>query len=223
MTRVLHHFPLCPFSRKIRLQLAEKRLASEIVEDKPWEHTDEDEPRLNPSGEVPVLQDGSRTICDSYAIAEYLEESYREVDLLGAKADDRIETRRIMAWFDAKFNREVTERLWREKLLKRLKRLGSPNSDFVRSGLANIHIHMIYICVLYDERNFLAGENLTLADLTAAAHLSVIDYLGDVPWETYPEAKEWYGKVKSRPSFQPLLRDRVVGIKPPIHYDDLDF
>ena len=110
-----------------------------------------------------------------------------------------------------------------EKLLRRLKRNGTPSSEALRAGAANIRGHLAYIGYLYEDRRWLAGDAMTMADLTAAAHISVLDYLGDVPWEASSGARDWYAKVKSRPAFRPLLMDRITSIKPPVHYDDLDF
>jgi glutathione S-transferase len=64
---------------------------------------------------------------------------------------------------------------------------------------------------------------MSLADVAAAAHLSCIDYIGDVPWEAYELAKNWYARIKSRPSFRSILADHIAGMPPPKHYADLDF
>jgi glutathione S-transferase len=218
----LHHVPLSPFCRKIRIALREKGLAAELVEEQPWEQKEE-LLRLNPAGETPVLVDDDLVVCDSQAIADYLEEAHPEPTLYGRSLEQRSETRRLVAWFDSKFCREVTDLLWREKLLKRLARRGTPSSEALRQGAANIRWHLQYIAWLFEDRRWLAGDELTMADIAAAAHLSVLDYLGDVPWEAAPGARDWYAKIKSRPSFRPLLQDRLVGLKPPLHYDDLDF
>ena len=218
----LYHQPLCPFSRKIRLVLREKGLACELLEVEPWKR----EPellRLNPAAEVPVLVEGDLVVADSAAIADYLHEAHGAPDLLGQSQAQRNETRRLVGWFDTKFRREVTDLLWGEKLLKRLRRSGTPSSEALRAGAANIRGHLAYIGYLYEDRRWLAGDALSLADLTAASHLSVLDYLGDVPWEASAGARDWYAKVKSRPSFRPLLMDRLTDLKPPVHYDDLDF
>lgn len=218
----LYHVPLCPFCRKVRIMLREKGLAAELVEVQPWLPSD-DFLRLNPASEAPVLVDRQSTVCDSQAIADYLEEAYPETNLLGRSQAQRNETRRLVAWFDTKFNREVTEPLWREKLVKRWAKRGFPRSEVLREGAHNIRFHLAYIDYLYQRRKWLAGDELSLADVVAAAHLSVLDYLGDVPWDAAPGAKEWYAKMKSRPSLRPLLADRLTGLKPPLHYDDPDF
>ena len=218
----LYHFPVCPFSRKIRVALREKELACELLVEEPWRRRPEFV-ALNPAVEVPVLEDGPRVIADSAAICEYLEEAHPNRPLLGRTIEERAETRRLVAWFDAKFNREVTDLLWREKLIKRLKSSSVPNSAAVRAAHTNIRGHLEYIAYLTERRNWLAGEGFGLADIAAAAHLSVIDYLGDVPWDHCPESKLWYARIKSRPSFRPILTDRLVGIAPPLYYDDPDF
>ena len=129
----------------------------------------------------------------------------------------------MVHWFDGKFDREVTENLVGEKMMKRLLGQGAPNSKAVRAGHANIHHHLDYIGYLTERRIWLAGDSFSLADITAAAHLSAIDYLGDVPWKEHEEAKDWYARVKSRPSFRALLEDNVPGAPPQQHYADLDF
>jgi glutathione S-transferase len=218
----LYHFPLCPFSRKIRVMLREKGLAAELIEVQPWQGSEE-LLALNPAGEVPVLVDEDLTIADSAAIAEYIEEAYPGTTLLGRSLQQRAETRRLVFWFDTKFARDVTDLLWREKLIKRLKRAGTPNSEALRQGAGNVRGHLDYVSWLFESRRWLAGDELSLADIAAAAHLSVLDYMGDVPWAAFPAARDWYAKIKSRPSFRPLLMDRLIGMRPPQHYDDLDF
>ena len=136
---------------------------------------------------------------------------------------ERAEVRRIVDWFDDKFNKEVTENLVGEKVMKRFLGLGAPDSKAIRAGHSNISTHLSYISYLVERRKWLAGNELTLADITAAAHLSAIDYLGDVPWDDYPSAKEWYVRIKSRPSFRPLLSDYIPGAPPSKHYANLDF
>lgn len=221
--RTLFHLWLHPFSRKVRIVLAEKDLEFELQIEKVWERRTEFL-ALNPAGDVPVLveQDGT-TLANSQVICEYLEEVYPEHNLLGHDPVQRAETRRLVSWFDVKFNREVTDNLVGEKLMKRLLQMGEPHGPSIRAGHANIHYHLDYIGFLTEKRKWLAGDNFSLADITAAAHLSAIDYIGDVPWEEHEAAREWYVKVKSRKSFKPLLEDRIPGFTPAGHYEDVDF
>ncbi|HEV7370035.1 glutathione S-transferase family protein [Arenibaculum sp.] len=220
---VLYHFWLSPFARKIRLALAEKGVPFELRLEREVERRPEFL-ALNPAGEVPVLVDEDETVvADSAAICEYLEETRPDLPLLGATAAQRAETRRLVGWFDGKFNREVTENLVGEKLMKRLNSQGYPHAPAIRAGLANIHYHLDYIAYLAERRTWLAGDDFSLADIAAGAHLSTVDYLGDVPWDEHPEARLWYARIKSRPSFRALLADSVPGAPPPPHYANLDF
>ena len=221
--RTLYHLWLSPASRKVRLAFGEKRLEFAMKVEKTWERRPEFL-AMNPTGEVPVLvEDDGAVIADSTAICEYLDEVHPEPPLIGHGPGVRAEVRRLVAWFDEKFRAEVTDNLVGEKVLKRFLGLGEPSVEAIRAGLANIHTHLEYVAWLADSRNWLAGDALSLADLTAAAHLSALDYLGDVPWEDHGRAKDWYARLKSRPSFRPLLKDSIPGLSPPKHYANLDF
>ncbi|HEY3890506.1 MAG TPA: glutathione S-transferase family protein, partial [Bradyrhizobium sp.] len=100
---------------------------------------------------------------------------------------------------------------------------GAPDTEAIRAALANIRYHLAYIGWLVQTRDWLAGDRLSYADLIAAAHLSSIDYLGDVPWSENEAAKNWYARVKSRPSFRPLLSEWLAGVPASRTYVDLDF
>ena len=220
---LLYHLWLSPFCRKVRLVLGEKNLDVTLKVEKVWERRD-DFLALNPTGQVPVLLDeDGMVLSDSWAISEYLDEIHPEPPLLGRSPSMRAETRRLVAWFDHKFYREVTINLVDEKIMKRFLGLGEPDSSAIRAGNHNIHYHLEYIGYLTERRRWIAGEELTLADLAAAAHLSCVDYLGDVPWDDHQPARDWYARIKSRPSFRSLLGDHIPGAPPPRHYADLDF
>ena len=221
--RTLYHLWLHPFSRKVRLVLAEKKLDFDDKIEKIWERRT-DFLAMNPAGDVPVLvePDGT-TLSNSQVICEYLEEVYPENKLLGSDPIQRAETRRLVGWFDVKFNREVSDNLLGEKLMKPMLKLGEPHAPSIRAGNANIHYHLDYIGFLTEKRKWLAGDDFSLADITAASHLSAIDYIGDVPWEEHQSAAEWYARIKSRPSFKPLLADKVPGFQPVDHYENVDF
>ncbi len=224
MTR-LHHFTLDPYSRRIRLALAEKGMAATLVEEKPWAPSQQ-LADMNPAGLVPVLvEETGTTICGIEALGEYLEEpGVGEKSMLPGNAIHRAEVRRLVAWFDVKFYTEVTEPLLTEKVVKRFMRPpAAPDMARVRSALQRLKPHLDYVAWLAEERSWLAGEELSLADLAAAAHLSAIDYLGDINWNDNPVAKSWYQRIKSRPSFRALLADTVAGMTPSAQYADLDF
>jgi glutathione S-transferase len=218
----LYHFPLSPFCRKVRLVLAEKKLEVELVEERYWEPSAEFM-RRNPAGKVPVLKIDARMLSESQAICEYLDESVPQPPLMPRDVDGRYEVRRLCAWFDDKFQSEVTSKLLHERVNKKVMGQGYPDSKNVKAGSQRIKGHIDYMAQLLDERRWLAGDVMTLADLTAAAHLSCLDYISDVDWHRSAVVKDWYAKIKSRPSFRALLADQISGFPPAAHYADLDF
>lgn len=228
----LIHYPLCPFSRSIRLAASECEFDLVLEEERPWAWNAEFLEN-NPSGILPVYRDdGDVYLCGAYPISEYLAETGaddtgddRAFSFFPGGEAERGEVRRLTDWFHRKFDSEVTVYLIGEKVLRRFDPRvgGAPDMETVRAGQANLRYHLTYISHLIEERTWLAGEHLSFADLAAAAHLSCIDYLGDVPWDVAEGAKEWYARIKSRPSFRSLLADRVPGLKPPESYADPDF
>ena len=225
--RTLHHFPLDPVSRQVRLALGEKRLPFADVSVRYWERPRE-LTKMNPSGMVPILveQDGDAlplVLCETRAIVDHLEEVYAEPSLFGPDPRERAEARRLVTWFERKFEFEASGYILHEKIEKRLLGLGAPELANLRQGKEALKSHLFMLDDLLQAREWLAGKRLSLADFAAAAHFSVIDYFGDMPWREFPAVKTWYMKMKSRPCFRPLLNDRWPGLHPAGHYDDLDF
>lgn len=227
----LFHHPFCAQSRFVRLVCAEIGLPFELVEERAWERRPEFL-ALNPAAATPVLLDeSSLAIPGAGAIAEYLDEtrglSLGDHRLLPDAVAGRVEVRRLLDWFNLTFAAEVGDPLVREKIYKRFMKPteggGAPDAGAIRAARNNMRYHLRYVGHLIGRRKWLAGDKMSYADLAAAAHLSCVDYLGDVPWSEDEAAKEWYARIKSRPSFRPLLAERIGGMPPPAHYDDLDF
>ena len=219
----LFQFPLCPFSRKVRLLLSEKGVPYELWRENPWEARDEFL-GLNPAGRTPVLHESERglTLCDSRAICEYFEETTEKNAMINGTAATRAEIRRLTALFDENLFGDVTAPLLHERMKKRLIYRQAPDSRMLREAMKLAHEHLYYIDHLVDHRQWLAGASISLADLAAAAQLSVADYLGGLDWAGHEQAAAWYGVIKSRPSFRPLLAERMEVIQPPSHYADVN-
>ncbi|RYD56134.1 MAG: glutathione S-transferase family protein [Sphingomonadales bacterium] len=219
----LYQFPLCPFSRKVRLLLGEKQVGYEPVRESPWDRRDEFLD-LNPTGQVPVMVDTERgvTLIDSSVICEFFEETVGKQAMLNGTATDRAEIRRLTIWFDTNFYAEITAPLLHERMIKRIVYKQSPEAKALREAMKAAVAHLDYIDYLLDHRTWLAGPTMSLADLAAAAHISIADYLGGIDWKSHEQAKGWYIRMKSRPSFRPLLAERMEGIAPPADYEKLD-
>lgn len=220
----IYHYTLCPFSRKVRLALAEKGVSFELAEEYPWQGRD-GFLEMNPAGQTPVVvwKDNECVLCDSNAIIEYFEETVRESPVLGSGPLERAEVRRVVAWFDQKFFAEVGVILLQERMYNRLIAGQAPNTHLLRQAHQAIEHHLDYIEYLLDHRRWLGGATFSLADMTAAAHISVVDYLGGIDWKTHDQAKQWYSAIKSRPSFRPFLAERMPNLVPPSYYEKLDF
>jgi len=223
---VLFHFPFDPGSRLARLALGEARIEFLETLVKPWE-PDSPVAGMNPSGMPPVLraQDGGRalTLCEPQAILGWIEDRATDPVLLSIDPGERAEARRLVTWFERRFTDEVDAVLLHERMEKPLLRLGPPEARMLREGREALRSHLGVLEALLAERDWLAGRRMSQADLMAAAHLSVLDYFGEVQWKSWPALKTWYMRLKSRPSFRPLLADRFPGVTAAPYYDDLDF
>jgi glutathione S-transferase len=227
----LYHHPFCPHSRFVRLALAEHGIEHHRVEERVWDRRKEFL-ILNPAATTPVIvMGGYPPVPGAAGITEFLDETQgaelQEHRLMPPETGRRVEVRRLSSWFNDKFFAEVSGPLVMERFYKRLMRVeqggGPPDTEAIRAAKANIRYHLAYIGWLVRTRDWLAGERMSFADLAAAAHLSVVDYLGDVPWSEDESAKNWYARVKSRPSFRPLLAENFPGQPPAASYADLDF
>lgn len=219
----LYSFPLCPFSRKVRLLLSEKGVGYELRRENPWDAR-ERFLSLNPAGRTPVLRDTDKgtVLVDSRAICEYFEETNDQNPMINGTAANRAEIRRLVALFDENFFGDVTGPLLHEKMKKRLVLRAPPDSRILRETMRLANDHLDYMDYLIDTRPWLAGATMSLADLAAAAQISVADYLGGIDWSGHEQTRGWYSVFKSRPSFRPLLADRMDGIHPPAHYSDVN-
>ena len=227
----LFHFPLFASSRFIRLAFGEYGEELALIEERPWQRRKEFL-ALNPAGGLPVLlAEGDAPVVGATVIAEYVDETrgplMRDRRLMAENPLERAEIRRLVDWYLDKAETDVTRHLVRERVLKPIipsaQGGGSPDSAVIRTARANVRQHLKYTNWLAGTRNWLAGPRLSYADLAAAATLSVLDYLGEVDWSDNPAARDWYSRIKSRPSFRPLLADRVRTLTPASHYADLDF
>jgi glutathione S-transferase len=220
----LYQFPLCPFSRKVRLLLGEKGIAYDLVRESPWLQMDEFLD-MNPAGATPVMVEAERniTLIDSQAICEYFEETVEKFPLISGSSIARAEIRRLVAWFDQNFYGDVVAPLLHERMRKRIVDRAAPDARVLREAMKNANTHLDYMDYLLDHRNWMGGSMMSLADVAAAAHLSVADYLGGIDWVGHEQTRRWYAGFKSRPSFRPLLSERMEVIAPPPHYEKPDF
>ena len=219
----LYHLPFSANSRLVRIALSEKKIDVKLIVEPVWERR-ASFLSLNPEGQVPVFLTGQNiSLSGASVIIEWLEDISSEHSLIGNDINFRAEARRIMLWFNNKFSLEVESSIVYEKIMKVFMGKGNPDANILRVGRKNLITHMQYINWLSKNRDWLAGNSYSIADISAAANLSILDYLGEINWREYSFAKEWYARVKSRPSFRSVLLDKIPGLLPPKYYSDLDF
>lgn len=226
MPQLLHH-KLDPASRLVRLMFAEYGIEVGLVDVSPWRR-DPDFLEINPAATVPVMLDEPfPPVVGLLAAIAHIEANFgpdAHIEaLLPENGTQRNEVWRLIEWVILKLGPEVTSYLLEEKLIKRDLRSGAPEPATIRIAKANLAEHLAYFNWIFATRRWLAGDTLTLADFALAAHISILDYMGDIAWEKAGELKDWYARIKSRPAFRPLLTDRIVGMPASSTYADLDF
>lgn len=225
MPTLLQH-RLDPACRLVRLMLGEYG-ADPVLEDVSHWRRDDRLVDINPAATVPLLiEDGGQAVIGPSAVLHHVEARYAPSQVAGlvpVEDEARAEMWRLYDWVTLRLNDEVTRYVLEEKIGKRELKQGTPDPSALRAAKANLSEHLQYFAYLLATRRWLAGPDLTLADFTLAAHLSALDYLGDVSWDAHEEVKSWFARLKSRPAFRPLLGDRVLGMPASTSYADLDF
>jgi glutathione S-transferase len=206
---------LSPPSRFVRLLIGEKRLVCDLAA--PDDAT----------AHLPVFVDLDGITCEGvWAIVDHLEGTYGEHPMAPEDAATRAEALRLLDWAMSSFQETVTRKIVYEKASQRFTGAPArraPDMNVIRQGRETLLDTLEMIGNNAERRGYLACKECTVADLAVAAHLSALDYFGEVPWSDFPPAAEWYLRMKSRPSFRPLLADRVPGQPPAMHYAELDF
>ena len=219
----LHHYYLCSSSRYIRLILEEHNIRYETQLENFWK-PQKDFLKINPAGHLPVLvNEENFPIVGANACLEYIKDLKLRPNLFADNYKDKAEINRLNHWFETIFKKEVFDPIIYEKVFSRIVENIIPDSENIRAALNNLDFHIKYFNYLLNKKIFFVKDKLTYLDLLAAANLSVLDYLGLLDFKTNENIKEWYFKIKSRPSFKTLLKDQIVGLNPHENYRNIDF
>ena len=222
--QTLYHHPICPLSRQIRVYLKEFDMEFSILKEDYWTRRKEFI-KINPAGSLPVLklENPDYILVGTYSIIEYMQETLKEFYFMPQDSIKRAETRKYISWFNEKFYREVSKILINEKMIRLLTHLGGPRSNFIMAAKSNLSQHLKFLSNLLEKNTCIVSEKISCADIAAAAQISIVDYFGEINWDSWGIIKQWYSILKSRPAFQPILQDRIAGFTPPAEYSDLDF
>ena len=218
----LYHYYLCSSSRYIRLILEEHNISYQTQLENYWK-PQKDFLQLNPAGHLPVLiNEENFPVIGANSCMEYIRDLKLRPNLFVDDYKEKAEINRLIHWFDVIFKKEVFDPIIYEKVFTRIIDNITPNSDNIRAALNNLDFHIQYFNHLLINKNYFIKDKLTYLDFLAAANFSILDYLGLLNLKSYENIKEWYFKVKSRPSFKTLLKDQMVGLNPHENYKEID-
>ena len=218
----LYHYYLCSSSRYIRLILEEHKISYKTQLENYWKPQN-DFLELNPAGHLPVLvNEENFPVIGANACVEYIKDLELRSNFFVENYKEKAEINRLIHWFEVIFKKEVFDPIIYEKVYSRIVENITPNSENIRAALQNLDFHIQYFNYLLNNKNYFIKDELTYLDFLAAANFSVLDYLGLLNLKSYENIKEWYFKVKSRPSFKTLLKDQMVGLNQHENYQKID-
>ena len=195
---VLHEFPASGNCYKIRLTAAHLGLTLErrsynIL--KGETRTAEFLATINPNGRIPVLQNGDLMLPESNAACFYLADGSELIP------DERFERADMLHWmFWEQYNHEpnvATLRFWLRyvglEALSAAQRMQiAPKRE---AGLAALDLMDRHLA----DRNFLAGDRFSIADICLFAYTHVADE-ADLDLEAYPAVVAWMERIMLMPA-----------------------
>jgi glutathione S-transferase len=222
----LCHEVICPFSRKLRILLEEKNISFSLVLFDEWKKKSQALAH-NSRARTPIFfdKDNYLFICEVSNIVEYIEEKWCKNSLLGEDLTQRVEVRRLQSWFDNKLYDDVTKHILQQRYYSIFgnQKEKIPSTQVISNATHNLSIHLRYISSLLENSNYIAGRKFSIADISAAAHISTLDYFGDIKWKNFEAVQSWYSLIKSKKSFSSILKDKIPGIIPASCYSKVDF
>jgi glutathione S-transferase len=187
-----------PYTRKVRVVLAEKRIECELA---PVDVLPAENPVNvhNPLGKVPtlVLDDGT-PLYDSRVIVEFLDSVSPLARLIPEDRRERVAVRRWEALADGVLDAGLLVRY--ESL--RPQKLQS--AEWTGKQLARIHRGLAQLGADLGERGWCHGERYSLADIALGCCMGWLDFRrpGDLDWHAeYPALARHYARLLERPAF----------------------
>jgi glutathione S-transferase len=193
----LHWHPFSIIPRRVRILLREKSIPHEEVEIDVYRRAQRGPEfrRLNPFGQIPVLEDDDLVICESVAILEYLEERFPEPRFLSADVATRAITRQFMLW-SGDYTIGPWE-VWMRPVFAPDAPVGAAGREKARDDIA---AHLDVLEQRLSGRDWLI-DRYSLADICYAPFLTVLDRvaLGDLV-DARPAVAAWVKRLLDRPA-----------------------
>lgn len=152
--------------------------------------------RLNPLGQIPVLQDGELVLADSNAILVYLARRYAPGS--GWLPDDPVEAAQVQRWLSLAAG-EIAFGPARARVTARWGDTGMPAP--LMYTLAEKVLR--FMDTTLAGQDFLAAPRPTLADLACYAYVAHAPE-GGVSLAPYPQVRNWIGRIQALPHFVPM-------------------
>src|SRR6185369_14436160 len=192
---------LSPFSAKVRIALAEKKLDCEIL-DIPWSRKTLWGPKppeflaVSPHGRVPVLIDGDVAVYDSTVICEYLEDRFPKPPLFPAGAAGRARCRQLEDEADTSMTQDVTA-LVQELFTK----TDDATRDMARVAAAVENLKRRWDALEKElaGRQYLCGA-FSIADIATFMVVGFATTLGTAPEDRHGNLRAWVDRVRARPA-----------------------
>jgi len=159
-----------PYTRKVRIVLAEKKIDYDFEIDNPWK-ADARAAKLNPLGKVPVLElDDGRTLFDSRVIVGFLDNASPISRLVPAENRERVEARRWEALADGVLDAGVLARLENQRETK------LRNAPWIERQMGKVRAGLAAMDSELGDKPWCVGNGYTLADIALGVCLGWLDF-----------------------------------------------
>lgn len=197
----LYYFPPSPNSRKAQAVAIYLGLPVELelVDLQQGHQRTAEFLALNPTGRIPVLQDGDFVLWESTAIMQYLA-SKVSTPLWPDNAQQRADIMRWQSWQLAHWSRGA-QSIQFERFVKKVLDMGDPDPQVLEQAIATFHREAAILDSHLADKDYLVGNVLTLADFAVASDLTYAT-IAQFPLEKYDHIRAWYDRIEALPAWQ---------------------
>lgn len=185
-----------PYARKVRVILAEKRIAHDFLEESAW-NAGTTVPRYNPLNKVPALElDGGECLYDSAVISEYLD-AISGGGLVPTDPLQRALARRDEALGDGIADAGITA------FLERKREASRQDAAWIARQLDKVQAGIGAVARRLGDRPFLGGDRMGIGDIACACALFWVEFrMPEIRWrEAHANLRAWAERMEMRPSF----------------------
>ncbi len=197
----LYYHPISGHAHRAHLFLSLLGLDFELVEVDllKAEHKTEAFLKLNPFGQVPVLEDGGTVIADSNAILVYLASRYGDAGWL---PKDPVGAATVQRWLSVAAG-EIASGPATARIIKLFKKPLDP-----ADAIARAHRILGLVDSSLAGKEWIAASHPTIADIALYSYIARAPE-GNVDLAPYANVTAWLARVEALPRFQPFIKSPV--------------